>query len=143
MVKLDRLIIKILPQTVRLISIVTQNFDVKPLSSPSSPAEQEQEQSVQQVRLSCTDCAKKHLGQAEILLGESRMGYPAHIWRALAHMSEASDELVGEYPEHANIIREERKKLEQNREGYTPDFLSLISKIDGECKGCALRGEAA
>ena len=77
----------------------------------------------------CARCAIKHLGQAAILIKESCMGYPLHVYYALAHMSEASDELVAMMPEEANTIRDERLKLEDSlRTGvpYQPDFDRLM-----------------
>lgn len=89
-------------------------------------------------RPTCTDCAKKHLSQSAILLSESKRGYPDHIWLALGHMAEAEEELVGEYPDHANTIREERKRVESSKGEYSPDYLGLIKTVDSECKGCKL-----
>ena len=40
------------------------------------------------------------------------MGYPVHAWYAMGHMAEASDELIADYPETANEIREIRKLYE-------------------------------
>ena len=89
------------------------------------------------MRPTCTECALKHLSQSSILLHESRHGYPGHIHYARGHMAEAEAELAKEYPEHADMVREERKKLEEDP-GYTPDFDKLMEKIDTECEVCEL-----
>ena len=89
------------------------------------------------MRPTCTHCAIKHLSQAMITLSESRQGYPTHRFYALGHMAEAGDELVKEYPKYAEMIRAERKKLEDDP-GYTPDFEELIETVDEECTICQL-----
>jgi hypothetical protein len=61
----------------------------------------------------CLNCARKHLAQASILMSEAAQGYPLHAWLAMGHMAEAADELVAEYPEMANVIREHRKIYEE------------------------------
>lgn len=61
----------------------------------------------------CLNCARKHLAQADILMMEAAMGYPLHAWYAMGHMAEAADELVADYPEMANVIREHRKLYEE------------------------------
>lgn len=91
------------------------------------------------MRPTCTDCAIKHLAQASILLQESRHGYPDHIYYARGHMAEAEAELAKLYPVHSDLVRTERKQLEQNPE-YTPDFTALMNKIDEECEVCSLQG---
>ncbi len=60
------------------------------------------------VRPSCTDCARKHLAQAAILMLEAEQGYPLHAWWAVGHMGEAADELVDAHPDIAAVIREHR-----------------------------------
>ena len=89
------------------------------------------------MRPTCTHCAIKHLSQAMITLSESRQGYPTHRFYALGHMAEAGDELVKEYPKYAEMIRAERKKLEEDPD-YTPDFEELIETVDEECSVCQL-----
>jgi len=91
------------------------------------------------LRPTCTDCAIKHLAQASITLQEARHGYPSHIFYSRGHMAEAEAELAKLYPVHSDIVRRERKLLEQNPE-YTPDFMALMEKIDDECEVCALSG---
>ena len=65
------------------------------------------------MRPTCLNCARKHLAQADILMMEAAMGYPIHAWYAMGHMAEASDEIVADYPEMANEIREMRKLYEE------------------------------
>jgi len=52
-------------------------------------------------------------------------------------MAEAGDELVKEYPKYAELVRAERKKLEDDPE-YKPDFEYLIETVDEECSVCQL-----
>ena len=83
-------------------------------------------------RKTCARCAVKHLGQAAILMKETKMGYPLHIYHALAHMAEASDELVDLMPEEANAVRDERIKIEdglRSSSPYTPDFDRLLMLV--------------
>ena len=91
------------------------------------------------MRPTCTDCAIKHLAQASILLQESRHGYPDHIYYARGNMAEAEAELAKLYPVHSDLVRTERKLLEQDGE-YSPDFTALMKKIDEECEVCSLAG---
>ena len=100
-------------------------------------------------RTACRDCGRKHLSQAKlklsqakVLLKEAFQGYPEHFeltfehmknaeddlwaahdlyWDCMGHMAEASDELVAEYGEMANTIRDARLLL-QNDPNYAPDF---------------------
>lgn len=91
------------------------------------------------MRPTCTDCAIKHIAQASILLQEARHGYPDHIFYSRGHLAEAEAELAQLYPVHSDMVRMERKLLEQNPE-YTPDFTALMKQIDEECEVCALSG---
>ena len=80
-------------------------------------------------RAFCARCGIKHLGQAAILLKEACMGYPLHVYYAMSHMAEASDELVAMMPDEANAIRNERLKLEDSLKTgvpYMPDFDRLM-----------------
>jgi len=80
-------------------------------------------------RTFCARCSIKHLGQAAIQMHESCLGYPLFVYMALAHMAEASDELVTMMPDEANEIRNERLKLEDSlRTGvpYAVDFNRLL-----------------
>ncbi len=78
------------------------------------------------MRPTCTFCARKHLAQASILVNEAAMGYPAHLWLAIGHMAEASEELISTYPDMANQIRVARKGLEL---GNVVDFMALIEGV--------------
>jgi len=60
------------------------------------------------MRKSCLDCARKHLGQAAVLMDEAVLGYPTHRWRAVGHLAEAESELVRDYLHVAMEIREHR-----------------------------------
>ena len=87
-------------------------------SSSSAPAKPQPaaESSSQQtpgvgIRPACLKCARKHIAQAIVLLGESQLGYPEHRWLAVGHLAEASEELVRSYPVLANLIRRDRLVL--------------------------------
>jgi hypothetical protein len=56
-------------------------------------------------------CGVKHISKAIILLSEAQLGYPVHFYLALGNLSEAEDELVLEYPELANKIRDLRLEI--------------------------------
>jgi hypothetical protein len=83
------------------------------------------------MRPTCTYCARKHLAQALVLLQEAQQGYPEHVWFAIGHLAEASDELVQDFPDMANEIRLNRKNLEQqiDRGHYSIDIPDLITKV--------------
>ncbi len=82
-------------------------------------------------RPACIFCARKHLAQAAVLLGEAANGYPQHVWLAIGHMAEASDELVSAFPEMAREIRALRKGLETAPDGAPPalPLMELIERI--------------
>jgi len=80
------------------------------------------------MRPSCLNCARKHLAQAEILLHESKQGYPEHFWLCMGHMAEAADELLRDYSELADHVRNERKLLEDDPEYQVP-LMDLIAKV--------------
>ena len=84
------------------------------------------------MRDSCTDCCRKHLAQAMVLILEANKGYPLHAWLAVGHMAEAEDEMLERYPEIANDIRNQRLKLmETMREGKpaAPALMDLIELV--------------
>lgn len=82
------------------------------------------------MRVTCLNCARKHLAQASILMMEAEQGYPLHAWLAMGHMAEAADELVARYPEMANIIRENRKIYEHAvDEGEAPPSVPIVTLI--------------
>lgn len=80
------------------------------------------------MREACTDCALKHIAQAHILLHEARLGYPDHVYLAMGHLAEASDELSGGHIEMARELRAVRKRIEEEEDA---DFnvLEWIRKI--------------
>lgn len=82
----------------------------------------------------CPRCAIKHLAQARALMLETRKGYPLHVWYAMGHMAEAEDEIVEFMPEQAELIRVERKKIEESAGGawYNPDWGTLMLGIGEE-----------
>jgi hypothetical protein len=83
----------------------------------------------------CPRCAVKHLGKAAILLKESKLGYPHHVWYAMANMSEAEDEIVDMLPDEAQAIREERIKLQdtfaksEGKKFHVPEFKKLMYAV--------------
>jgi len=87
------------------------------------------------VRDPCTRCAIKHLGQAKILMDESQLGYPHHVWYAMAHMAEAEAEILDIQPEDAALIRESRIKIQDSLDSgdkekvHVPDFLWLMFSV--------------
>lgn len=89
------------------------------------------------MRATCADCALKHISQASILVSESHQGYPTHLFYALGHLAEASDELIKEYPVYAALVREERKRLEADP-SYAPNFDELLITIAEKCDICQL-----
>ena len=46
------------------------------------------------MRKLCIECARKHIGQASVLAGEVKKGYPEHKVLAVGHLAEAEDELL-------------------------------------------------
>lgn len=97
------------------------------MSGPPPPPQPQQPQQAQfqagpraenpdnQVRPGCTDCVRKHLAQAVILLNEVMTGYSedphVHRWLALGHLAEAADEALREHPQLAEQIRKIRLDL--------------------------------
>jgi hypothetical protein len=80
----------------------------------------------------CPRCAIKHLGKASILLKEAKLGYPHHVWYAMANMSEAEDEIVDMMPAEAEAIREARLNVQTSLTDGTrfiPDFDSLMTMV--------------
>ena len=80
------------------------------------------------MRHACLFCAMKHVVQAGILTMEAKQGYPLHRWWALGHLAEASDELVADYEEMANEIREYRKLAEEDEAVQLP-FSEIIAEL--------------
>lgn len=77
------------------------------------------------MRTTCLDCARKHLAQAVVLGIEVMTGYPTFKWLVIGHMAEAEAELVEEYSDLANEIREYRKEYE-----IAPCSLPLMDMIE-------------
>lgn len=80
----------------------------------------------------CPRCAIKHLAKAHILMDESLLGYPFHVWYAMGNMSEAEDEIVEFLPEQAAEIRKERLKIQEalSKAGtYMPRFKDLMYSV--------------
>lgn len=50
------------------------------------------------------------------------------LWLAMGHMAEAEDEMINDYPELANMIRNERKRLEVDST-YVPDMNDILDKL--------------
>lgn len=74
-------------------------------------------------REACQDCVRKHLGQAVVLLNEMLMGYPEHKWLAVGHLAEAAEECIGQFPEVAHMIREDRLLLMADS---VPDLMKYL-----------------
>jgi len=70
----------------------------------------------------------KHVTQAGILAMEAQQGYPTHRWWALGHLAEASDELIADYPEKANELREYRKQYEDDEDVQIP-FNEIVAEF--------------
>ena len=83
---------------------------------------------VASARPSCPACARKHLGQAIVLLQESVQGYPEHRWIAMGHIAEAEAEIQGYSPEIADALRNIRKKMEVEPD-FVPSLIAAITKI--------------
>ena len=83
------------------------------------------------MRDSCTDCCRKHLAQAMVLILEANKGYPEHAWLAVGHMAEAEDEMLEKYPEIANQIRDARVAMMEDFPGKVacPDLMALIGLV--------------
>lgn len=81
------------------------------------------------MRSICLHCCLKHLGKAIVLLCESQLGYPEHLYIALGNLSEAEDEVLIKYPELAQKIREVRLEIEEdikNGEKLIPLLLEIM-----------------
>jgi hypothetical protein len=89
---------------------------------------------ISETRDSCLDCVRKHLAQAEVLMGEARQGYPLHRWRAVGHMAEAGDECCKDYPKLSSAIRKHRIKYMADPEYMVPveALLKMASDLVSE-----------
>ena len=91
----------------------------------------------------CLDCVRKHLAQAIVLLQESVQGYPDHRWLAVGHLAEAEAESQGASEEMADLLRDIRKRMEEEPE-WIPSLLPLIKMIsskDGIQASCGINKE--
>lgn len=86
------------------------------------------------MRSSCLDCARKHLGQAAVLIDESMLGYPTHRWRAIGHLAEAESELVTDYLHMAMEIREHRVAYIEDPGYVIPidGLIATLTELDSE-----------
>jgi len=66
------------------------------------------------MRSVCIHCALKHVGKAIVLISESQLGYPEHLYIALGNLSEAEDEILQKYPYLAEKIRNIRLQIEED-----------------------------
>ena len=78
------------------------------------------------LRDSCKDCVLKHVGQAAVLLMETKKGYAFHFAYAIGHLADAEDESSAVYPIIAKRIREFRIKLLTNEEVSLDEFIEWI-----------------
>ena len=87
-------------------------------------------------RYLCTKCARKHIAQAIILLNESKLGYPNHLWLAVGHLAEAEAEIEVKYHDIAARIREERLQVVEgvDREGVLLDIISELTELSDKNK---------
>jgi len=89
------------------------------------------------VRISCLDCARKHVAQAECLLQEARLGYPLHLWLAVGHLAEAEAETLSSWPYIAALIREHRILLIAEP-SYKVPTMRLLEALCDEVQGDGL-----
>lgn len=81
------------------------------------------------MRSVCLHCGMKHVGKAIVLLCESQLGYPEHLYIALGNLSEAEDEVLIKYPKLAEKIRDIRLDIEEdikNGEKLIPLLLEIM-----------------
>jgi len=74
----------------------------------------------------CIECVTKHVGQALVLLMETKKGYPHHFIYAVGHLAEAEDESVEKAPDIAHVIRELRIEI---MNGNDIDFDDVANNI--------------
>jgi hypothetical protein len=63
-----------------------------------------------------------------VLVQEAHQGYPLHLWLAVGHLAEASDELLRDYPGMAEEIRSERLNLMTDK-SYCVPFMELLEQL--------------
>jgi hypothetical protein len=54
--------------------------------------------------------------------------YLSHRYLALAHLAEASDELMSAYPAEANMIKYYRKQMEDNK-NYNAPLMDILNHL--------------
>jgi len=86
-----------------------------------------------ELRDSCLNCVRKHLSQAEVLMGEAVQGYPEHRWLAIGHMGEAADECCKDFPKLAAEIRKHRTRYMADP-SYSVPIMGLIEKASSMVK---------
>lgn len=77
----------------------------------------------------CKECTIKHVSQAFVLVVESQLGYPYHIYIAIGHLAEAEREIYTENYDAAIRIREARKELYDTGIFNEDTYNDIISKI--------------
>lgn len=82
------------------------------------------------MRPTCLLCVRKHLGKAEALMNEVRMGYSHHAGYAIGQLSEAADECLQLYPEFAEQIRHEWKAYELDEDSYMVMTVPLMRRVE-------------
>ena len=85
-------------------------------------------------RKPCANCARKHLGQAIVLLQESIHGYPEHRWIAAGHIAEAEAEIEGIWQDMASEFRKVRNPSANDFSIDTTTFFgqTTIAKITND-----------
>lgn len=78
------------------------------------------------MRKACLDCAIKHLAQAQILMDESRLGYPLHKHLAIGHLAEAESEMLGVSVEKAANLRAARLAVAAGEKLPYEDMLAML-----------------
>lgn len=109
---------KILRRVVQMVKDAEEEKD-KPLEGQLAAEE------ITSARPPCSDCTRKHIAQAIVLINEAHQGYPAHRWLAIGHLAEAADESIGKWPAVARVLREERLKL-MDDPFYIPDLMQFL-----------------
>jgi len=83
---------------------------------------------VTKLRESCLLCVAKHIAQARVLIQESQKGYDHHVVFAIGHLAEAEDESLDMHKDLSELIRDERKRLEDDGD-YKINFAALIKLV--------------
>lgn len=81
------------------------------------------------MREGCTDCVKKHLGQAAVLIMEYNQGYKNYEYLIIGHLAEAAEEIFEINQSLANDIRQGRL-LWMSDKGYKIPFETIIWQLD-------------